>query len=149
MVMRLSELLERIRPAGAPGASFEGEQQRRRDEIEETADLAAVLERFEAEADAAEADAREQAEQIRERADRQAEQIRRGLADRRATARASGAREHERRGETELAQIADDTTREVDRLRARASVELERWVAEALDVIWGLIPPGSSAGNPR
>jgi hypothetical protein len=49
MVPRLSELLERIRPTGAPGAPTEGEGQRHREQqAREVAALTDVLRSFEA-----------------------------------------------------------------------------------------------------
>ncbi len=82
MPLRLSELLERIRPSGTPGAPSEGQQQRiDADRAEELAELAEVLRQYEEEADALVAAANERASGRVQAAEREARQIRSGLAD--------------------------------------------------------------------
>ena len=67
MVLTLRELLERIRPAGTPGAPSEGDRQRQReDRAAEVADITTVLAEFEAEADAIGTAAESDAHRLRE-----------------------------------------------------------------------------------
>ncbi|MGB5759887.1 MAG: hypothetical protein WBM50_23440, partial [Acidimicrobiales bacterium] len=118
----LSELLERIRPAGTPGAPSEGEQQREEfDRVNEIAELAAVLEAFEEEADAMTSAATEQAAAVRRDADRQARQIRAGVPDRIATVQAAATRAHDERDQAMRDSVGVETTAEVTRLETRAA----------------------------
>jgi DNA anti-recombination protein RmuC len=137
MVLRLSELLERIRPAGAPGVASEGEHQAEHLSAQETADLARVLGDFAAEADLEISDAHERAQQIRQEAEQRAHQDRADLPDRIAAARASGASSLVRQRDAELSRIADETARELDRLDAQARTQLPRLVDAAIASIWG------------
>lgn len=137
----LSELLERIRPAGTPGAPSEGEQQREEsDRVNEIAELAAALEAFEEEADAITSTATEQAAEVRRRADRQVRQIRAGLPDRVATVQAAATREHDERDQAMRDSVGVETAAEVARLEARAAALIPSLREAALQTIWSAVP---------
>lgn len=150
MVLRLSELLERIRPAGAPGAASEGEFQRGRDALDEIASIAELLRSFEAEADAVVTAGHDEAEQVRRRADRRVHEIQAELPDRLATAGASGAQQAEEVGDAELDGIADETDHVIRELRTRVTAQMPHLVDAALDVVWQSLPTASvSSEGPR
>jgi len=138
--LRLSELLERIRPAGTPGAPGEGEQQRERfDRSRETAEIAVALAAFEAEADAVIAAARMTATELGSDAERRAREIRSAVPGRIATVEASAAQSHEERDQAERTELADQTEAELVRLESRAAPLIPPLVAAATDAIWALI----------
>ena len=142
MVLRLSELLERIRPSGAPGASSEGEQQHHLEDLNrETIDVAPVLAGFEAEVEAVLAAAHEEAERVRQNGEQQARHIQLGLSDRIAVARSAAARQHDQVGLEELARITRDSTAEVARLQATAIAQAPRLVDAAMETIWSSLTP--------
>ena len=118
-MLRLSELLERIRPAGAPGAAAEGDDQHRRNILAaEIADIERALAAFEHEADQLVATAREEAEQLRRDGDRRADQIRAGLADRVAVAQAAGNERQQTDAEHDA--IVESARRDAQRVRTEA-----------------------------
>ncbi len=138
-MLRLSELLERIRPAGAPGAAAEGDEQHRRSILgAEVADVARVLAAFEREADQLLATAREEAEQIRRDGDRRAEQIRSGLADRVAVAQATGTERQQTDAEHDA--IVASARRDAQRVRADAAARLPALVDTVVGSIWSNLP---------
>jgi hypothetical protein len=148
MVLRLSELLERIRPAGAPGAPGEGERLREEAvEARELAEIAAVLKVFEDEADKIVAAGQEQAGRIRQRAERQANQIRAGLPDRIATAQANATEESQHRGEAERSRLAEEVATEVARLETLSQEHVPRLVSAAVDAIWACLGAAESSRN--
>ncbi len=134
MPIRLSELLDRIRPAGAPGAPSDAEPQRELAATEETSSVAALLHRLESEADEVIASAQEDADRIRADAERRAAELRSEVPDRVAVARAdvSDAVEHD--VTASVASIAADAQARVTDLRARA--DLDGAVAAVVDLIW-------------
>ncbi len=141
MPPRLSELLERIRPAGAPGAPTEGEQQREEvDRAREIADIASTLTVFEEEADSAVAAAADHAAELRRDAERQARQIRSGVADRIAASRTAAVQGYEQRIEAEQAQVTEQIATEIARLKARAEVRIPPLVDAAMQTIWSIVP---------
>ena len=143
MVLRLSELLERIRPAGAPGASTEGELQHQQAEINrETADIATVLARFDTEVDEILTAAHKEAERLRRSGEQRAHHITAGLPDRLAVARSAASRERDERGLDESTRIAEDSTNEIARLRANAALQTPRLVDAAVKSIWSTVESG-------
>ena len=136
MTVRLSELLERIRPAGAPGAPADARPQRERAALDEIAEIAALLVDFEAEADAVVAEAHEHAATIRAGAKRTAQEIRAGTPDRVAAARAGWTAADEARTDTIAEQIAVDAGAEVAALWEQA--DIDRVVDEAVASLWQL-----------
>jgi hypothetical protein len=150
MVMRLSELLDRIRPAGAPGAASEGEYQRARDALDEIAGIAELLRSFEAEADAVITAGHDEAEQLRRRAERRVHEIHAELPDRLAMAGTGSARQAEVEGDARLEGIADETDRVIRELRSRAAGRMPRLVDAALEVVWQSLPTAAvSNEGPR
>lgn len=144
MVLTLRELLERIRPAGTPGAPSEGDRQRQREHrAAEIADIAAVLHEFEAEADAIVAAAQADADRLREQAQQQAGAIRASLADRVATAGAEIGAQDERRRHTEEETIRSQAEQEAARLTKAADEALPVIVDAAIQVIWDSTPSTS------
>jgi cell division septum initiation protein DivIVA len=139
MVLSLSELLERIRPAGAPGVAVDGEQSPEQLAAAEIADLADLLRAAEAEADLTLSSAHGRAEQIRDDADEQVRRIRDDLPSRVATAHVAGAAIPTRRREAELSRIADDTSREIDRLDTQAITRLPLIVDSVMAHIWNAL----------
>ncbi|RLE22599.1 MAG: hypothetical protein DRJ50_07385 [Actinobacteria bacterium] len=148
MVLRLSELLERIRPAGAPGASTEGEQQHQQAEINrQTADIATVLARFDAEMDDILTAAHEKAERLRRSGEQRAHHITAGLPDRLAVARSAASRQRDERGVEDSARIAEESTNEIARLRANAAIRTPRLVGSAMNSIWSAVESGPKVGS--
>lgn len=140
MVVRLSELLERIRPAGTPGPAAEGgELQRRAHLDDELADIARLLAGFEREADHIRETAHEEADGLRRNAEHRARQIRSGLPDRIAVARAQASESLDRARHTEQDEIAQQTERTLGRLRQNADERRAALVHEILDAIWSSI----------
>ncbi len=139
MVLALSELLERIRPAGAPGAPTEGERQR--DEADRRAELAVVAEviaTFVAEADAIVESARSESDAIRGEADRRVERLRQQLPDRIARAEALTMTTHDQRLGDERAVVLEQARREIERIDAAAAENTPRLVEKALETIWSM-----------
>jgi cell division septum initiation protein DivIVA len=136
MVLSLSELLERIRPAGAPGVAVDGEQSPEQLAAAEIADLAELLRAAEAEADLTLSGAHRRAERIRDEADEQVRRIRDDLPSRVAAAHVAGAALPTRRRDAELSRISDDTTREIDRLDTQAVTRLPLIVESVMAHIW-------------
>lgn len=136
MVFRLSELLERIRPAGAPGGAADGEQSLEQLAAVEIVELVDLLRAAEAEADLTLSRARQRAQRIRDEADEQVRRIRDDLPDRVAAAHVAGASLPTRQRDAELSRIADQTRRQIERLDAQAVTELPRIVDTAMAHIW-------------
>ncbi len=143
MVLRLSELLERIRPAGTPGAPTEGELQHRDDRrAGEIESITAILSSFETEADAIIATARNEADQLRSRGRSRARDAASGLPDRMAIAEAEAAHLLEQRDRVETDQLNSQTELTISQLRAQAEVRTPLLVEEIMEVIWSqLLPP--------
>ena len=138
-MLRLSELLERIRPAGAPGAAAEGDEQHRRSILHaEIADVDRVLDDFEREADQLVVTARHEAEQIRQDGERRAEQIRSSLADRLAVARAGGTESNDSDAEREA--IVETTRHDAERLRLDAGTRIPALADTIVESIWAALP---------
>ncbi|MGA7759374.1 MAG: hypothetical protein WCA90_06035 [Ilumatobacteraceae bacterium] len=138
-MLRLSELLERIRPAGAPGAAAEGDEQHRRNILHaEIAEVARVLDDFEREADQLVVTSRHEAEQIRRDGERRAEQIRASLADRLAVARAAGTESRDSDAEHEA--IVETTRRDAERLRLDAGTRIPALAGTIAGSIWAALP---------
>jgi len=139
---RLSEVLERIRPAGAPGASAEGAGRREQDRFEhDTAAIAAVLAEFEAEADLVIEAARREAAEIREQAERRVQQITSGLPDQIAVALAAAKEQHLAGADEELARARDESLSKVERLRTQAAEGTDRVIDAVVTTIWSILPP--------
>lgn len=132
MASRLSELLERMRPSGA----VDGEQSLEQLAAAEVAELAEVLRASEDEADQERSRARLRAQRIGDEAAEQARRIRDDLPDRLAAAHVVGTSLLSRQRDAELSRIADETTREIDRLEAQAEVQLSGLVDAAVAHIW-------------
>ena len=149
MAPRLSELLERIRPAGAPGAPTEGELQHRLDRrADEIATLTTVLASFEAEADAVVARARAEADRLRSEAQRRVHEIAASLPDRVAVAEARAAQLLEERDQVEHERIRSEAVATISTLQTRAEVQIPALVEEAMAMIWSQVPSRPEAGSP-
>jgi len=126
----LSELLERIRPAGAPGAPAKGGPGGRDEGRDrELADLVAVLAAFDEEAAAVVAEARRRADERRAEAALEAGAIRAGLADRLARAAVEPVDLGTGDGPS-VAGIGLSARRQIERLRRSADAETPRLVRE-------------------
>ncbi len=134
MAVRLSELLDRIRPAGAPGAPTDAEPRRELAASEETARLVRLLERLEADADELIADADRRAEAIRAEGRRAADAIRAERAERIAVTGAAAAEHRERDTAAAVAAIEADTGARV--LALRDGVDLDEVADRVVDTIW-------------
>jgi len=133
---RLTELLERIRPAGAPGAAATGVRmadEARAAEIEHVWEL---LAEYEAEADDVIAGATAEAAAMRRRADREVESIRARIADRVAIAEAEATQRQERRGAAAASEVHEQARREAQRRRAAAAARMDELVDAAIRSIW-------------
>lgn len=152
-MLRLSELLERLRPAGTPGAPTEGEQQRHRKLREdEIADVTAVLELFEADAEQVIAAARAEADRVRQDGERRAARIRSQLPDRIAIARAHAVGHDEERGEDEIARVRRQADDEIAQIETDARTRTPELVDAVVATIWSSVnaatsDPGHHAGK--
>jgi hypothetical protein len=144
MPLRLSELLERIRPAGSPGAPTEGERQRRRDDrATEIADLARLLASFADESAARVEAAQEEAARLRRSGQTRAAEVHAGLSGRVAVAVARVTEHHQDLDRNDEARIRQEADREIARLHARADAEIPHLVDRTMQVIWSLTAPSS------
>jgi vacuolar-type H+-ATPase subunit H len=136
MVVRLSELLERIRPIGTPGAPADATPQREQAALDEIAAVSALLAAFEAEADAVVAAARQQAVGVRSEADRAAQQIRADIPDLVAVARTGLTTGAEQRADETVERLAADADRQVAALGSQARID--RVVDDVVEALWQL-----------
>jgi vacuolar-type H+-ATPase subunit H len=144
VALRLSELLERIRPAGTPGAAAEGAPRDRQLTADEVAELAGALAVLEREADQMLAAARVQAAKIIAEGERTARAVGADLPDRLAVARSEASRAHDAARDAETERIAADAVAEIARLRDRFAERAPVLVAAALDAVWSIAPTGAS-----
>jgi hypothetical protein len=139
----LSELLERIRPAGAPGAPSEGDRQRDEfDRAHEVAGIASVLAGFEEEVGKLIGAANKEAEQIRVGADLRANQIRSSVPDRIAKGQAQAMRTHLRYGAEQRDSADHEVALELARRRGKAQRSTAPRRPAAIDSIGSMLPPG-------
>ena len=144
---RLSELLERIRPAGSPGAPTEGEQTRRADHDDELTDVKAVLSDFEHEARALLDRARDDAARIGRVGAQRSRAIRATLPEQVAQAETQAEEANEAFGAEAESALTAETARQLALLRQRADERLPGLVEQAVELLWtGFIPPESGAG---
>ena len=139
MAVRLSELLERIRPAGTPGAAGDAVTADERAREGELAAVVAELALFDAEADRTTEAAHEWASEIIADAERRARAIRDQQADRVAVAGAAGAAAETAENADECRRITAAAATEIERRRERAVAERDRVAARVVDVIWSSI----------
>lgn len=135
MAMRLSELLERIRPAGTPGSADSAESNLARALTDEIAPLVAVLRRYDDEVGAELDDARARADTIRADGERRAALIRDGVAERVAAAAASVCESDRTRVDDERRRVAEAARAEIERRRANAEAARERLADRVLETI--------------
>jgi len=139
-MLRLSELLERLRPAGTPGAPTEGEQQRRHELQErEIAAVAAMLREFEADADHVVTAGRAEADRLRRDGDQRVHLIRAQLPDRIAIARAEAVRQHEEHGTTEITHVEHEAEREIARIETDAETRVPQLADAVTTTIWSAL----------
>lgn len=150
-MLRLSELLERIRPAGTPGAPTDGEVQRREDRrAAEIETITAILSSFETEADTIIATARNRADQVRSEGHSSALETAASVPDRMAMAEAESARVLEQRDRVETELLRSQTELTISQLRAQAQARTPLLVEEVMELIWSqLLPPRSPSEPPR
>ncbi len=140
MVLRLSELLERIRPAGTPGAAMGGER-RGLAAVEEIDAIAREVERYRAEAHDIIVAAESTADEIRQGAQERARRARADVPDQIAVVTASITQAEQTRTDDELIAIADRTAHRLDELTSRAETMVPSLVAAALESIWSAFAP--------
>ena len=149
MATRLGEILERIRPAGAPGAPTEGEFQKRHDRsADEIAAIAAVLAAFEAEADAVVDEARAEAKRLHAQAERRVHEITSALPDRVAVAESRAAHRHEEADRAQIDRVRNEAAETIADLQARAAARTPMLVQEAMAAIWSQVSPGAGMERP-
>jgi vacuolar-type H+-ATPase subunit H len=137
---RLSDLLERIRPAGTPGAPVEGEVRRREESRErELIDVLTSLSSFEREAAAIVARARADAELIHRAALTRARAVRARQPERVAAAGAETVNAEHLAGERLRAEVLAAAEHHRDALRARAEDEMPTLVDEVVDAVWSWV----------
>ena len=135
--MRLSDLLERIRPAGAPGASAEGEARHAQDIAQrDLAEVATALAKFAVEADEIVAVAQVDVAEIGREADRRVQEIRGGRADRLARASAAVAEPSAGANDDDPSHIIDASRPAAEHERTRAKQQIPLLVDAAVEVIW-------------
>lgn len=147
MVLRLSELLDPIRPAGTPGAPSDGDRGPARVASGELAEIAEILAEFEAEAERVVAAARDRAQMLREDADQEVHRIHAEIPGLVAVAGARGAELPEQERKDELLRIAERTVHDLELLRTRSDSEMPRLVEIAIAVIWDLIASPAVPGS--
>jgi vacuolar-type H+-ATPase subunit H len=136
MPTRLSELLERIRPAGAPGAPHEGERQRQADDrAGEIIDVLDLLVEFEAEARTVLADGHKEADRVLSNAHRQASAGRASLPDLMAQTEAEAAHRDDRRLDDREETIRQRADEAIELLETRADAEIRRLADRAVEII--------------
>ncbi len=136
MPTRLSELLERIRPAGAPGAPHEGERQRRADDrAGEIIDVLDLLVEFEAEARTVLADGHKEADRVLSNAHRLASAGRASLPDLMARTEAEAAHRDDRRLDDREETIRQRADEEIELLETGADAEIRRLADRAVEII--------------
>ncbi len=139
-MLRLSELLERLRPSGTPGAPTEGEQQRRHEQQEhEIAALTMTLRGFEAEADQLLAAGHAEADRLRSEGEQRAHAIRAQLPDRIAIARAEAVQQDEQRGPSEITDVERDAEQEIARIGAVADTRIPQLADAVVATIWSTL----------
>jgi hypothetical protein len=135
--VRLSELLERIRPAGAPGAASEGEQQLRRENREkELADLIAALHHPEQAAADLLADTQQQVELLQTETSRSIAKQRADLPEQLAVQRTVTSGTADANLDDECDRILRQASEEADRINQQAAAGTPSLVTAALDSIW-------------
>jgi hypothetical protein len=140
MVSRLTELLERIRPAGSPGAPTEGERSQYRERREtELAALIRVLHEFEAEAAAVVSSAEARAVEIRRDADTEARRVRAGIPQLVAGAESARDQLDMPADVAERNRIAEQSTTEIERLHSAADERIPALVDAVVDLIWSSV----------
>ncbi len=146
MPSRLSDLLERIRPAGAPGAATEATTQRERDAGEEVDAVRAVVARFAQEAESMIAAAQADAARIRAEGEDHARKIAAQVPDRVAAAGAGAVAEPGPADEAERARIAAVAADRIDGIRAGGRAATRPVVERAIAAIWAMVtaPGGGS-----
>lgn len=145
MAMRLSELLERIRPAGTPGSADSAESNVERAAAVEIAAVATVLRRFDEKIDTELAEARSRSDAIRADGERRAALVRDGAVEQVAVA-ATAARESDRaRVEDERRRVAATTSVEIERRRTSADAAREQLV----DRVFTLIRSSAESREPE
>ena len=142
--MRLSELLERIRPAGAPGAASEGEQQLRRENREkELADIIAALSHPEQTAADLLTKAQQRAELMQTETSRSIAKQRAALPEQLAVQRTATLGTADADLDDERDRILRQASDEAGRITQQAASGTPSLVTAALDSIWTtvLAPP--------
>ncbi len=136
MASRLTELLERIRPAGAPGAAAPGVRRGDEARAAEVARAAQLLAENEAEADGVVAEATAQAAAMRGRTDREIESITAQVPERVAVAESEATQREERRGATAAKEVDEGARCEAQRRRDAAMARMGELVDSAVRQIW-------------
>ncbi len=138
--MRLSELLERIRPAGAPGAAGESEQQRRSENRDrELAGVVAALQRPERAAADTIDQAQRSAEGLHAEANHTIAKLRAELPEQLAVQRATVSSTDNASLDDEQRRILGHAAHEADRITQQAAAGTPKLVAVALDSIWSTV----------
>jgi len=136
-MLRLSELLERIRPAGSPGAAAEGDEQHRREILDdEIGDIARLLGEFEQEADQIVDEADREVVRIRQEGERKAHEIRARRADRVAVAEADAATARQDEGANDCDEILAASRERIAGMEGRAAGRMAEMVDAVIETIW-------------
>jgi cell division septum initiation protein DivIVA len=139
-MLQLSELLERLRPAGTPGAPTEGEQQRRHELREhEIATVSSTLRGFEAEAERVVAAGRAEADRLRRDGERRAQLVEAQLPDRIAVARGEAVQHDKERGDGEITTVKHDAERKIARIEADAESRVPQLADAVAATIWSTL----------
>lgn len=148
MASRLSELLERIRPAGTPGSADDRATRQAAGAAEELAALRAALDAAEAEADEVVTAAEHTAAAARAEAEERARSIRDQTPDRaaRVAARAVAALEAP---DPALADLAREASHAVAALEARSDALADRRAREVVEDLWSLLDAADPGGGRR
>jgi hypothetical protein len=141
-MLRLSELLERLRPAGTPGAPTESERQRQHELQEhEIAAVSTRLRAFEAEAEQLVAAGRAEADRLRRDGERHAQLVRAQLPDRVAIARANVSQQDEDDGDREIVDVERNAKRQIAQIEADADTRIPQVADAVVATIWSTSAP--------
>lgn len=145
MPLGLRDLLERIRPAGAPGAPADGARPADHARSAELAEVRALLEELDAAADAIVDAGRRRADELEREALAEARSIRAALPDRIARIAESDTGSADDLARSELDRLAGETARSIEQRRLAVETHGDEIVRAALDVIWSAARPDGDA----
>ncbi len=150
MPVQLSELLERIRPTGAPGAPSEGERERLESgRIEEMAAIAVVLSAFEQEAGTLIAAANDQATRLHNDAEQREHEIHSGLPDQMAAAETAETEVTNTQTTHDQQAVRAASAEAIAVIQGRSNALISSLEKATMEAIWSIVPVEAQAVEAR